>query len=110
MRRIYCDSYELDGLGSETEMELIISTHKQHGSLTQFLVACKVNTSIACPIPPSWGKTYQVTLHLKQFANFDLPHSAQWREGLLFVDEWDECKIALDVADKLIFYHWATSA
>ena len=110
MQRIYCDSYELDGLGSETELELFISTHKQHGDLKQFLLACQVDISRAIVIPAYWANHVEVGRHLKQFANIELPHPAQWREGLLFQDEWNERSIAIDVADKLIWYQWTTSA
>ena len=110
MQRIYCDSYELDGVGSETEMDLIISTHKQHGDLKQFLLDCQVDISRAIAIPASWANHSEIALHLKQFANFELPHPSQWRAGFLFQDDWDERRVAIDVADKLIWYQWTTSA
>ncbi|WP_162043316.1 hypothetical protein [Undibacterium sp. YM2] len=91
-------------------MEIIISTHKQHGDLKQFLLAFQVDISKAIAIPTSWENHSEIGLHLKQFANIELPHSAQWRAGFLFQDEWDERRVAIDVADKLIWYQWTTSA
>ncbi|MBC3917611.1 hypothetical protein H8L32_09020 [Undibacterium sp. CY18W] len=110
MRRISCDYHELGNADYGSVLNFIISSPVQHGDLTHFLAACQVDTSKAIGIMKSWPNHFEIVRNLKQFANIDLPHPSQWRESLLFQDEWNECEVAINVGDTLIWYCWSTSS
>jgi hypothetical protein len=110
MRRLHFDEFEFEPVESEQEVELAISSPRQHGDLQTLLSNCGASSRSVTPPPLNWTRWQFVAEHLRCLAGLELPHSTQWREAVLLHDEWNELEFGVAFGSILIWYRWRTTA
>ncbi len=47
---------------------------------------------------------------MRRLLRIELPYVGNWREALIFRDEWDALKVAVDAEGWRFYYEWQTTA
>jgi hypothetical protein len=109
MQRLAFDQAEFSS-GSEQSLVVMMASVREHTDLTTFLTACGIQRDLGVPATASWERSGMVTETMRRLLRIELPYVGNWRKVLIFRDEWDTLKVAVDADAWRFYYEWQTTA
>jgi len=109
MQRLEFDEAEFSS-GSEQSLVVRMASVREHTDLTAFLTACGIQRDLGVPVTARWERSGTVTETMRRLLRIELPYVGNWREVLIFRDEWDALKVAVDAGGWRFYYEWQTTA
>ena len=109
VQRLEFDEAEFSS-GSEQSLVVRMALVREHTDLTAFLTACGIQRDLGVPATASWERSSMVIETMQRLLRIELPYVGNWREVLIFRDEWDALKVAVDADGWRFYYEWQTTA
>lgn len=117
MRTLRFNQYEFDHPNSEESLEVWVAPRGECGHLGAFLVDCgelrlsnpeRATDSIILRLD-DLNRSEMVIDYLKNYCHLDLEEPALY-PVLVLLDDWNDLKLAMELPEQFILFHWETSA
>ena len=109
MRKLSFNQYEFDSTESEEELDVVISSDREHSDLVALLVEVGTANASAESPPADWRRWTEVVANLGRLAGLTVPAMSEC-QVLVLSDSWDDLEVAFRFGSKLVWYHWCTTA